>query len=71
MRVRESLRGIIRPSTTRSTGSLYGKSLLNAVLFFAIFMLALPWLAHQFLPHTLPIPSVLGQVEKGAEHAEG
>jgi protein-S-isoprenylcysteine O-methyltransferase Ste14 len=47
---------MIRPSTTRSTAALWAKSLLNAVLFFAIFMLALPWLAHHFLPAALPIP---------------
>jgi protein-S-isoprenylcysteine O-methyltransferase Ste14 len=51
-----SLKGAIRPSTTRSTAALWAKSLLNAVLFFAIFMLALPWLAHRFLPMALPIP---------------
>lgn len=47
---------MIQPSTTRSTAALWAKSLLNAVLFFAVFMLALPWLAHHFLPLTLPIP---------------
>jgi protein-S-isoprenylcysteine O-methyltransferase Ste14 len=46
----------IRPSTTRSTAALWGKSLLNAVLFFAIFMAALPWAAHWLLPASLPIP---------------
>jgi protein-S-isoprenylcysteine O-methyltransferase Ste14 len=55
-RVRKSMRVTIRPSTTRSTAALWAKSLLNAVLFFGIFMLALPWLAHRLLPVTLPIP---------------
>ncbi len=46
----------IRPSTTRSTVALWLKSLLNAVLFFAIFMVALPWAAHWLLPRELPLP---------------
>jgi protein-S-isoprenylcysteine O-methyltransferase Ste14 len=50
---------MIRPSTTRSTAALWAKSLLNAVLFFAIFMLALPWLAHHLLPAALPIDTDL------------
>jgi len=58
MTVRESLQRAIRPSTTRSTGALWAKSLLNAVLFFGIFMLALPWLAHRLLPLPLAIPTV-------------
>ncbi len=59
MTVRERLRQTIRPSTTRSTAVLWAKSLLNAVLFFAIFMLALPWVAHHLLPVHLPIPGAL------------
>lgn len=47
----------IRPSTTRSTTALWVKSLLNAVLFFALFMLALPSGAHWLLPETLPLPT--------------
>jgi protein-S-isoprenylcysteine O-methyltransferase Ste14 len=35
------------------------KSLLNAVLFFSIFMLALPWGAHRLLPVTIPLPPAL------------
>ena len=46
----------IRPSTTRSTSALWAKSLLNAVLFFALFMVALPWGAHWLLPAALPLP---------------
>ncbi len=48
------LRG--RPSTTESTGALWAKSLLDAVLFFSVFMAALPWAAHQLLPQMLPLP---------------
>ena len=51
-----ALQRAIRASTTRSTAALWAKSLLNAVLFFTIFMLALPWLAHQLLPVALPVP---------------
>lgn len=46
----------IRASTTRSTAALWSKSLLNALLFFAIFMVALPSGAHWALPQALPIP---------------
>lgn len=60
MSIRTSLRDAIRPSTTRGTGALWAKSLLNAVLFFAVFMVALPWLAHRLLPAPLPLPAGLG-----------
>jgi len=56
MTLRTALQRAIRPSTTRSTTALWLKSLLNAVLFFCIFMVALPWLAHQLLPQPLPLP---------------
>jgi protein-S-isoprenylcysteine O-methyltransferase Ste14 len=59
MTVLESLQRAIRPSTTRSTLALWAKSLLNAALFFGIFMLALPWLADRLLPLALPLPSAL------------
>lgn len=36
--------------------ALWAKSLLNAVLFFGIFMVLLPWAAHQLLPAPLPLP---------------
>jgi protein-S-isoprenylcysteine O-methyltransferase Ste14 len=49
-----SLRNAIRPSRTRSVSALWAKSALNAALFFAIFMVALPWLAHRLLPTGLP-----------------
>ena len=55
MTLREVLQRTIRASTTQSTVALWAKSLLNAVLFFAIFMVALPWLAHELLPRALPI----------------
>ncbi len=57
MTLRTTLQRAIRPSTTRSTLILWAKSALNAVLFFSIFMIALPWLAHQLLPMPLPLPS--------------
>ncbi len=56
MTVRETLQRVIRPSTTRSIVVLWAKSLLNAVLFFCIFMVALPWLAHRLLAMELPFP---------------
>jgi protein-S-isoprenylcysteine O-methyltransferase Ste14 len=46
----------IRPSTTQSTTALWAKSLLNALLFFAIFMVAVPLLADWLLPARLPLP---------------
>lgn len=55
------IQNIIRPSTTRSVGALWAKSLLNAVLFFSIFMLALPWLANWLLPVALPVPGPVGR----------
>ena len=45
-----------RPSTTENTGALWAKSLLNALLFFGVFMVALPWVAHTLLPAILPVP---------------
>jgi len=45
----------IRASSTHSTVALWSKSLLNALLFFAIFMLALPWGAHRILPAIVPV----------------
>jgi len=57
--VREALQRAIRPSTTRSTGALWAKSLLNAALFFGIFMLALPGLADRDLPMGIPLPRSL------------
>lgn len=59
MTVRTALKRAIRPSTTRSTAALWAKSLLNAVLFFCIFMVALPWLAHWLLPLRLPFPHLV------------
>ena len=56
MTFRATLQRMIRPSTTRSAVALWAKSLLNAVLFFGVFMVALPWLAHHLLPMQLPVP---------------
>jgi len=57
---RPALQRVIRPSTTRSVAALWAKSLLNAVLFFCIFMVTLPWLAQQLLPRQLPLPPLVG-----------
>ena len=51
----------VRPSATQSVALLWVKSLLNAVLFFAVFMVALPWGVHQLLPARLPIPPLVGE----------
>ncbi len=59
MSLRARLQGAIRPSRTRSTAALWAKSLLNAVLFFAVLLLALPWLAHRVLPAPIPLPEAL------------
>ena len=56
MTFRATLQRMIRPSTTRSAVALWAKSLVNAVLFFGVFMVALPWLAHHLLPMQLPVP---------------
>ena len=56
MTLRTTLQGVIRPSTTRSPAAIWAKSLLNAVIFFCIFMVALPWLAHRLFPLELPLP---------------
>jgi protein-S-isoprenylcysteine O-methyltransferase Ste14 len=60
MKVLASLRSAIRPSRTRSTSALWAKSALNAALFFAIFMVVLPWLAQRLLPANLPFSSRTG-----------
>ena len=46
----------IRPSTTRSTAALWVKSALDTVVFFAVFMIALPWLTNRLLPERVPLP---------------
>jgi protein-S-isoprenylcysteine O-methyltransferase Ste14 len=56
----------VRPSTTHSTAALWVKSLLNAFLFFCIFMVALPWLANWLLPTPVPLPSWLQLLGGGA-----
>ena len=55
------MRGI-RPSTTQNTAALYAKSVLNAVLFFAIFMVAAPWASQRILPAPVPLPLWLRSV---------
>jgi protein-S-isoprenylcysteine O-methyltransferase Ste14 len=57
--LRERLQEAIRPSVTRSGVALWAKSALNGVIFFAIFMLALPWLFDRLLPLALPVPGNL------------
>lgn len=59
-----ALRG--RPSTTQSTAALWAKSLLGALLFFGVFMVALPWAPHHLLPAPLPLPPWLGSWGGGA-----
>jgi len=56
MTIRTTLQRAIRPSATRSTAALWGKSLLNAVLFFLVFMVALPALADHLLPREISLP---------------
>jgi protein-S-isoprenylcysteine O-methyltransferase Ste14 len=51
---------LIRPSTTKSTAALYAKSVLNALLFFALFMVAAPWLAAWLAPTLVPVPPRAG-----------
>jgi len=51
--------------------ALWAKSLLNALLFFAVFMLALPWLAHRLLPAAVPLPRPLAALLGGTLFAGG
>lgn len=46
----------VRPSTTQSTAALWAKSLLNALLFFIIFMILLPLAADWLWPAPVPLP---------------
>jgi protein-S-isoprenylcysteine O-methyltransferase Ste14 len=39
---------------------LWAKSLLNALLFFVLFMVLLPWGAHRLAPAEIPLPRMLG-----------
>ncbi len=68
MTLRQRLQDAIRPSATRSSAALWAKSLLNAVIFFALFMLGLPWLADRLLPMALPAS---GAVRTGLAAALG
>jgi protein-S-isoprenylcysteine O-methyltransferase Ste14 len=56
----------IRPSTTQSTAALYAKSLLNAILFFAVFMVAAPWASRRILPRPIPLPILPRSLAGGA-----
>ncbi len=60
-----------RPSTTQSGVALWAKSMMNGVLFFAVFMAALPWVAHHLFPAPLPLPPVLRTWVGGALIALG
>lgn len=60
-----------RPSTTESTVALWAKSLLNAVLFFSLFMVAVPWLVHQLMPQPLPLPAAIRSWGAGALFVAG
>lgn len=62
---------LIRPSTTRSTAALWAKSLLNAAMFFALFMAALPAAAHWLAPARLGIPQALRWIVGGMLFAAG
>ncbi len=66
MKPSETLRRATRPSESRGTAFLVARSSLNAVLFFVIFMIAVPWLAHWLLPMPLPLPRSLGGWPAGA-----
>ena len=59
MSLRSLLQTAIRPSATRSAVWLWAKSLLNAAVFFGVFLLALPWAAHRLLPVRLPLPGAV------------
>jgi protein-S-isoprenylcysteine O-methyltransferase Ste14 len=45
---------LVRPTATHSLAVLWLKTLLDTVLFFSIFHLLLPWLAHSLAPAPLP-----------------
>lgn len=46
----------IRPSSTQSTAALWAKSAFNALWFFAVFMVALPYVAAWAWPAVLSLP---------------
>jgi protein-S-isoprenylcysteine O-methyltransferase Ste14 len=46
----------IRPSRTRSTVGLWAIAVLDTLLFFTMFMVALPWLSNWLLPYRVPLP---------------
>jgi protein-S-isoprenylcysteine O-methyltransferase Ste14 len=57
--MRSLLQRAIRPSRTQGVGRLWAKSLLNAALFFGVFMVALPWAAHRLLPIPVALPAAV------------
>ncbi len=61
----------VRPSTTQSTGALWAKSLLNAFLFFGIFMVVLPGAANWLWPAPVPLPYALRLLGGGAFFVAG
>lgn len=50
----------VRQSRTQNTLILWGKSLLNALLFIAVFMVVLPCAAHRIITEKAPIPPAIG-----------
>ncbi len=68
-RIMRLLRGW--PSTTESTAALWAKSLLNALLFFGVFMVALPWPFHHLLPPVIPFLTALRNWGGGALFVSG
>ena len=44
-----------RTNASQNTAAIWARTLLNALLFFYVFMAALPWLAHWLLPAPLPL----------------
>ncbi len=68
-RLARLLRG--RPSTTQSAVALWVKSLVSVLLFFSVFMVALPSGPHYLLPVAVPIPPLLAIWGAGALFAVG
>jgi protein-S-isoprenylcysteine O-methyltransferase Ste14 len=56
LRTRVNVANFVRTSKTKNTAALRAKSLLNAVMFFAVFMVALIWFADRLAPRRIPLP---------------
>ncbi len=54
-----------RTNASESTAAIWVRSALNAVLFFYIFMAALPWIAHWLISARLPIPEPVRTIGGG------